>query len=302
MSEKKSKKKKQLVNKAKKIRSIVMMSLMCIMLLSAATYAWFSLSNSAKMSNLTMTVGEATGLQIAAVPKNNDTSKCDWQSNYSLVTDDMKGQLKPATFDGSTFYKPNYDDNGNVSGVTNIATDGTENLTYPNNDDNQTGYYYEVKFYMMSKGGDSSVCLVKGTNITESASRKGTYVVSNGTSKGAEKAVRIAITTGTGNIVSTGANVNTVVYEPNNTTEENEASGKSAGMTYAKMSSNVTTIKQNSDGTFGGGGNSSAVISLSANTPTLITLKIWIEGEDKSCVNEISMESLIGQLQFEQMS
>lgn len=44
------KRQKNIVQKAKKIRSMVMMSLLCILMLSAATYAWFSLSNTAKVS------------------------------------------------------------------------------------------------------------------------------------------------------------------------------------------------------------------------------------------------------------
>lgn len=38
-------KRKRFIRKAKKIRSVVMMALLSMLLLSAATYAWFTLGN-----------------------------------------------------------------------------------------------------------------------------------------------------------------------------------------------------------------------------------------------------------------
>ena len=102
------KRQKNIVQKAKKIRSMVMMSLLCILMLSAATYAWFSLSNTAKVSNLTMTVGDVTGLQIAP-DENGHAGTFGSSIDFSTIT----GKLLPATSqDGKNFFKPYYNEDG----------------------------------------------------------------------------------------------------------------------------------------------------------------------------------------------
>ena len=61
----KTKKQSKGVKRARSMRNVVMMVLICALMLSAATYAWFTLSTSAKVANLSMTVGEETSLLIA---------------------------------------------------------------------------------------------------------------------------------------------------------------------------------------------------------------------------------------------
>lgn len=265
-----------------------MMSLMCIMLLSAATYAWFSLSNAAKMSNLTMTVGAAKGLQIADDPGSSTPADTAWTT--SINAPNVKGKLMPATYDGGTFYKPEYNDDGEVESVT---TTNVVELTSANDDANKEGNYYTMTFYMKSVGADSQVCLVQGTDLA-STSRKGTYVVNNVTAaQDAAAAIRIAITVGS----------TTKVYEPN---ADTNFTGNFATINYSpKKSDNVTTIMQSNTGAFTnstGTGNSDPIFSLTKDEATKVTLHIWIEGEDAHCVNEIQLGNLIGQLQFEQVS
>ena len=61
----KTKKPSKGVRRARSMRNVVMMVLVCALMLSAATYAWFTLSKNAKVANLTMQVGEETSLMIA---------------------------------------------------------------------------------------------------------------------------------------------------------------------------------------------------------------------------------------------
>ena len=144
-----TKKTKSLTQKAKKIRSIIMMTLLCVLMMSAATYAWFTLSNTAKATNLTMTVGDTTGLQIAP-----DTGTGAGTFGSSITFNDIKGTILPATTsNGINFFKPIYGDDGEVSSTE--AT--TEYLDEKNTDTNKEGYYIQYTFYLKSLGADSDV-------------------------------------------------------------------------------------------------------------------------------------------------
>lgn len=286
------KKQRKIVRKAKKIRSIIMMALMCIMLLSAATYAWFTLSDTAKVSNLTMTVGEAKGLRVA--PDNGGTpAEADWKGAISL--DKIKGVLIPATFDGSSFYRPVYDDDGKVTSVA--KDDQVVQLNKGITDEKKEGHYYEWTFYMESLGEDAEICLVKGENLTGNDTKKGTYVVETGTKdaktkQNAAAAVRIAIK----------ANDTTKIYEPNSdlTFSGEQTKAETAAGYTGKIQTN--TIKQSSNGKFGSNDTSSVLFTLQKDKATKITLDIWIEGDDDQCVNQIQLDNLIGQLQFKKAS
>lgn len=286
-----NKKQKKIVKKAKKIRSIIMMSLMCIMLLSAATYAWFTLSSTAKVSNLTMTVGEANGLRVA-MDSGSTPKESDWKPAITFPDNAVKGVLVPATYDGSKFYRPEYNDDGEVDRVVN--DNSVVELNTSNNDTKKEGHYYTLTFYMESLGEDANIRLVEGENLSKD-SRKGTYVIENKkgqkTEQNAAAAVRISINAQDSDVSG--------IYEPNcdmefsgTVTKASTASG------YSKK--NYTTVQQKSDGTFvDGTSHSKAVFKLKADKPTLITLHIWIEGDDAQCVNQIQMDNLIGQLYFE---
>ena len=317
MNEKK--KTKSITKKAKKIRSIVMMSLLCVLMLSAATYAWFTLSKTAKVTNLTMTVGEATGLQIAP---NKGTSTNPEAGDYSgvLTFGDsdpnatgrqagttygasgeyrITGQLLPATTtDGKNFSAPVYDDDSKVKMVT-ATTDKLDNSI---NSTSKTGYYYETEFYLKSLGKDTTVTLRKATtssgavlsnNGVYAGGETGTYVLdkaadnqSNKQSNVGSAAIRISLT----------SDNTTIVYEPNS---DNAASG-TAAIDNSSATAVTTTSKQKMDGTFDG--TQSATIALTKDADTLITMRIWVEGTDDQCVNEINLKNIIAQLQFEEVT
>lgn len=289
------KKKKKVTKKAKKARSVVMMLLMCILLLSAATYAWFSLSNTARVNNLTMTVSEADGLRVA-LDKGSEPAESEWSGSISL--DEVKGVLVPATTsDGKSFSKPEYDDEGKVEKVTALTgTDGE--LTKANTDEKKEGYYYTFTFYMQSLGADADIKLVRGTDLGN-PSRKGTYVVRNSdktkdaktTQDNAAAALRISIQADGSNTMG--------IYEPcadvtfTGTTTAAETS-------YTKVG-NYQTQKQGVNGGFGASyssDNSDMIFHLTKDKKTKITLHIWVEGEDDQCVNQIELDNLLMQLQF----
>lgn len=305
-----TKKTKSLVKKAKKIRSMIMMTLLCVLMMSAATYAWFTLSNTAKATNLTMTVGESTGLQIA-----EDNSGTAGTFGSSIAFEAVKGKLLPATTnDGRTFQKPHYNDDGEVDGVETVNNDeffvgNTLDAASADpgisSDTTKEGYYIQYAFWLKSLGSDAHIKLVRGTGISDglyidSGTYTGTYVLAKTVDEDkkvpASAAVRMSF------VPTSAKSTGTTVFEPNsNLPAQNIV--LSEGADYAKIAdraeiTNVvgSTIMHNGDGTVTA--TNGDVVELTKNTPTKITLNVWIEGTDPQCVNQISAKNLIGQLVF----
>lgn len=294
MREENEKKQKNIVKKAKKIRSMVMMSLLCVLMLSAATYAWFTLSNTAKVSNLTMTVGDVTGLQIA---EDNGSAPAEGAWKSSIEGGTISGKLLPATTtNGIKMLEPTYDDNGAVENTT----EATKYLTSASVSTDE-GYWIEKTFYLRARGkaGDTTkIKLVDGTGIGNTGiwveankdNYNGTYVLSKnaGTSgilPGA--AVRISF--------QKNDETTTTVFEPNSnyTTAATEIATDSRG----DKSIINSTVQETMEGTcsFVSADN---IFTLTNNTATKITMRIWIEGGDPQCGNEIAAQDVITQLKF----
>lgn len=285
-----TRKTKSLTQKAKKIRSVVMMTLLCVLLMSAATYAWFTLSNTAKATNLTMTVGDTSGLQIAP-----DDGSLESQLKFasSIEFTEVKGKLLPATTtNGKSFLKPDYDDDGSVK-ATLLDVGANEYLPMNNTETEKEGYYILYTFWLRSLGADSSVKLVAGDG-----SSTGTYVVYNKTNnQTSEPAVSGAGAVRMSFVSSKDTVEKVAIFEPNN--DLPTPAGLQVGTDWAKDnntdSAKTPTVSQKSDGTIA---SNTSIIDLKADTPTKITLYVWIEGKDPQCVNQISAQSLKGQLVF----
>lgn len=282
---------KNITQKAKKIRSMIMMTLLCVLMMSAATYAWFTLSNTSKVSNLTMTVGDVSGLQIAEDENGAEPADDKWKGATDEV--EFKGTLLPATTtDGINILKPKYSDDGAVESVE-ATTDG-DKLTKDSNDTAE-GYYVEYTFWLRASGaaeGKTTVQLEVGKNLndgvySETGNHEGTYSLSS--KKGANNvlpsaAVRISL-------INNGT---AKVYEPN-------TDFKPAAKIYALDKRDVKTAKssdvqQNVDGTFKS--SNSNVLTLNNNEATKITLKLWLEGTDGQCGNDIAAQDIKTQLKF----
>ncbi len=285
-----TKKNKSLVKKAKKIRSVIMMTLLCVLMMSAATYAWFTLSNTSKVSNMTMTVGDVSGLQVADDENGTEPQPDAWKGATTAVT--FKGTLLPATTtDGINIKQPKYNEDGAVS---ELETSEPAKLDKTSAESDQ-GYYVEYTFWIRATGADGQTTTVKldegkDTNngvYAENSSATGTYSLSK--AKGTNgilpsAAVRVSL------IKDNTAKV----YEPN-------SNFSTASTIYAKdersdQAAKVSDVKQNITGEFSPA--DSNVLTLTNNVATKITLKLWLEGTDPQCGNEITAKDIITQLQF----
>lgn len=282
--------------KVKKIRSTIMMLLLCVLLMSAATYAWFTLSNTAKVSNLTMTVGDVTGLQIADDTGSASTKPSNnaWKQATTAVT--FNGKLLPATTtNGKTFLKPVYDDEGKVSDTQQAA----EKLDKSTTNANAEGYYIEFNFWLKALGnaGDTTtVKLEKGTGLNngiyaDAQNPSGTYSLSKENGENSvlpSAAVRMSLVNGEA----------VKVFEPNS--DFNTSADQKATDSRSSKTAKASDIQQNIAGTFGAGNadTSDAVLTLQNNEATRITLYLWIEGTDDQCGNEIAAKNIVSQLKF----
>lgn len=286
-ADKKTKKSKVV---AKKMRSVIMMTLLCVMLLSTATYAWFTLSDTARVLDLTLTIGGESGLLIA--PAASASTPGTYKSVLSFGADSkdydgsaggaryqIGGKLLPATTaDGRTFRKPVYaaTDGSIVTGVESLS--GGDRLTSASGKDAE-GYYYETVFWLKAvSSGDLQVTLA-GKDGDD-----GTFVaIEDSSMADGAAAVRISLSTPS----------QTLVYEPHA-----DVTGTGKGYSSATDNSRASvvsdTMKQSSNGNFTN--RKSLTVS---NTGTMVTMRIWIEGTDDMCVNEIMAEQIRAQLQFE---
>lgn len=298
---KETKKPKSFIKKAKKVRSMVMMTLLCVLMMSAATYAWFTLSNTAKASNLTMTVGDVTGLQVADYE--SDTAPTDESDKWKSATSEVKfnGKLLPAnSTDGISIYEPHYTDDGSVDKIETAVT--TKYLTNTSLAGAE-GYYVEHSFWIRAQGpdgGTTKVQLDKGVNLnsgvytfpendTNANKPSGTYCISKAAGEDGilpSAAVRIGIInnkTSTATVFEPNSDFNTEAQKK--ATDTSGASGPSSPITQSLTTGEIST------------GNN-VVFTLDNNEPTKITLRIWLEGTDKQCGNEIAAQDIVTQLKF----
>lgn len=268
--------KKRVRTKGQKIRSIIMMALLCIAMLSGATYAWFTLSNTARVTNMQLTVGEASGLLIS------DAENGTFSPSINMFNFSEKKLMPAGTTDGINFLIPHYDEDGKVDKVFSEGTDTAKKLGKDNTEND--GHYIEWEFWLKS-GVATQVRLSKGEGSGETL--KGTYVKRNDgqLDNRCLAALRISLSDGT----------NTIVYEPyvDFVDEAGTKAETTRDLSYTAVDS---TSKQKSNGKFSVP--QSKKISLEANRAKKITMRIWIEGSDPQCVNEISASKIMGQLQF----
>lgn len=239
---------------------------------------------------MTMTVGDVSGLQIAE-DEGTEPTDDKWKGATDSVQ--FKGILLPATTtDGINILKPKYSEDGTVENVE--ATTDNDKLT-KNSTETSQGYYVEYSFWLRASGAENGTTTVKlddGENTNNgiyNADKNpgGTYSLSSKLGPNnvlPSAAVRISLINGS----------DVKVYEPNQDFDT-VAKIHAQDMRESKdaKSSDVTQ-------TIAGAFNSSDsnVITLNNNVATKIVLKLWLEGTDLQCGNEIAAQDIKTQLKF----
>lgn len=262
--------KKKTKKKWREIRSAVTM--MCVMaaMLSSATFAWFTLTNSPTVTGMQMTAAATGGLQVS------DSENGTYGDSLNFA-DAIIHKLSPVTATGAaTFAKPVY---------SGTEVNATEALTPADAVDK--GYVLKYTCWLKATEGTVNVGLMGGTGST------GTYVVRTNNQSASEQA------TGAMRVGFHTSNVTPdwKIYAPNATAN---FSGTMATNNVAVVDAD---IKQDaSNGTFE---ISTGVYSSTSNamfevstTPVQVDIYFWIEGTDPQCVNEIQTDEMKAQIQF----
>lgn len=165
----------------------------------SATYTWFSISRTPKVSDMSISITSQTGMELSHAWDGEDE---EWtqQLDLSKTIDEEISPLKPVTWvnEEERFYAANYGVDGRITDLGNVLSD--ENNA---NRDDAYGYYMITSFYART-GASVSVSLAPATTSTDGLEGSGTYVIgtpmwdgekivhTNG-GNGAENAIRVGI-------------------------------------------------------------------------------------------------------------
>lgn len=281
MKENKLREGKKQENKAKEkkkdLRKKIILFCVCILLLGSATFAWFSVSNSPKVTNLALVAGTSGNLKIA------DTAAGPFGDMVDLSTGsggNMRNVvLNPTTTqNGRDFFAPVYKE----SRVTGVEAIGSSDLN--------TNYVYEKVFYLMAETENTTSKIRKYDIyfVGIKTDGGGTYITDVKSGNAAASAIRISFTLEDGT---------TVIYEPNT---DIHVSGEHAESSLGNSYGSYETVKQLSNRMFQNAtnNNSERIFTLTENTPTKVTMRVWVEGTDQDCVNAIAAGEIMGQIQF----
>lgn len=292
-----------------------------LLLLVTATYTWFSLSKTPRVSNMDVYVTSPVGLEIALM---KDSEEWGQEVRFADMVSETS-PLKPCTWSdlNEAFYAIAYGVDGRMTNQW-IELNDEENA----NTMDSSGYYTKGTFYARSDTG-VAVSLSDAVTMDNGTESAGTYLIGspiwNGQTlvhedggSGAEDAIRIGIRV---TPMEEGAEVNSLstfyIYEPNSdehadsTTEYVETENIDDGgplvpadrlfTQTASTWSEVTPVQESvvlrNMGKFN---TDTHLFTLEKDEMVRIDLYIWLEGQDVDCTNLIGQEAKIfAALQFE---
>lgn len=315
---------KQTKKRSRKARILIYFYVLLILmsLFTVASYTWFSLSRTPRVSDMNMYINSQTGLELSADPGAEEwVQQLDFRDLVDVTT-----PLRPITWSDQQqcFYAAGYGIDGRLTGYDMWQPLNDERNA---NKDNLDGYYIKSTLYARS-GVAMSVTLSEAVEVDEGVNGSGTYVIGtpiwdseeiihNNGGQGAENAVRIGIRTTPvdQNGTPIGEKSPLYIYEPN-------ADGHNDGSSEYVQTPSMDGTEQLVDDEY--------LILQSASTwteaspvqrtvvikdlgefvdkPTLFTLKageivqidlyIWLEGQDIDCTNEIREAQILANVQF----
>ncbi len=294
--------------------------LILLILLTVASYTWFSLTQTPRVSDMYMYVNADTGLEFALAPDAEDwTLQLDFRDMVDVTT-----VLRPITWSDAEerFYAVSY-------GIDGRLTGRLEPLTDERNANKTTldGYYIKATFFART-GFPVEVSLAPAVEVDQGIQGSGTYLIGypqwdaeeivhyNG-GLGGECAVRIGlrITPVDNTGQELGPDSGLYVYEPNSDLHINGSRGyvptQSIDMTPNLVPEDRLILQTASTWTEADPVQRGVVIhelgefttdpylfSLGQNEMVRIDLYIWLEGQDIDCTNQINRAKVLANIQF----
>lgn len=303
----------------RKLFVLLWLVLILFILTTVATYTWFSISQTPRVSDLYMFINTETGLEIATSPEGEWGYQLDFREMVNVTT-----PLRPITWSekDQCFYAAGYGLDGRMTGTWEPLNDNQHA-----NKKTLDGYYIKATFYART-GQDVTVSLSPAVEIEEGVSGSGTYLIGtpvwdsevirheNG-GMGAETAVRVGIrvtpvdTTG----APTDINSTFYIYEPNADGHIDGSTGyvptPSIDLTQTLVPEDRLILQSASTWTeaypvqrnvvikdLGEFTGNTELFKLQADNMVRIDLYIWLEGQDIDCTNAINEAQIMANIQF----
>lgn len=294
--------------------------LLLFVLLTAASYTWFSISKTPRVSSLSMYVSADFRLELALKV---DSEEWGSQLSYADMVPDNT-PLRPVTWsekDGC-FYAAVYGRDGRLTGRWDKLSDERNA-----NKNNYESYYCVGTFYARSSE-NVTVSLSPAVEVEEGLAGAGTFLVGAplwdydelahvNAGQGAENAVRIGIkiTHLDENDLPTGEDPIFYIYEPNcdkhtDGTEGYAATpsidGSDALVPSDRLLTQTHSVWTEADPvennvqiyTFGEFNTPVELFYLEGGSKVKIQLYIWLEGQDVDCTNVIKEAQILASIQF----
>lgn len=296
------------------------MILVLLILLTVASYTWFSLSQTPRVSDLYMFVNSPAGLELSLHPGAEEWEKqLDFRDMVSVTA-----PLRPVTWSerDQRFYAGNYGIDGRLTGQWEPLSDERNA-----NKDNLDGYYVKAAFYARS-GQAVTVSLSPAVEVDEGTQGSGTFligypewnaeeIVHNNGGRGGESAVRIGfrITPVNATGTPTGERSRFIIYEPNCDMHPGGEFGyvptPSLDGTPTLVDDSRMILQSSSVWTEANPVQRNVVIrqlgdfitprqlfKLNAGEMVRIELYVWLEGQDVDCTNKITQAQILASVQF----
>lgn len=296
------------------VKNALVMVVVMAAMMSTATYAWFTFTDSATVTGMQMAASGSSGLKVSL----NGTAWLDTiDLRDALVGTEDEGKLKSisqltvgaATENGSplsnlngfvpTFYKPVYGegDSGTVTGLEAVTSE-TELASLAavyNFQIKAEGEAQEVALEFAGQGDFTEDMLEGGFGVDNGeAIVDGSFMVNvdPDNTYDAKRAVRVGL--------KVEGSEKMIIWEPNEEKETDAGTAAATAEAYggAAYESSVATNGTNGQVTRGGTNTTSDALFTADTDGVEVTVYVWLEGTDPSCVNEIRADQLVGQLKF----
>ncbi len=301
----------------------VILLLVLLTLLTVATYTWFSLSRTPRVSDMNMYITTREGLELSADPKSEEWVK---QLDFRLI-ESVTAPLRPITWSQQQqrFVAALYGADGRLTGY-NLWTPLSDDFNA--NRDDVYGYYIKSTFYVRT-GVEMDVTLSPAVEVDEGINGSGTYVIGaplwdaeavshNNGGQGAESAIRIGfrITEADANgEVAENAKSTFFIYEPNSDTHIDGSLGyvptpsidgaeQLIGSEYlirqtASTWTETNPVKRNAViKRLGEFTDTPVLFHIRPGQTIKIDLYVWLEGQDVDCTNQMNAAQIVANIQF----
>jgi hypothetical protein len=312
---------KQTKNKRRGLSVLYIYALiMLFALLTVATYTWFSLSKTPRVSDLAIHITSAHGLELAS---KHDAEAWTRQLDFLGLVDET-APLRPATWSDKEqrFFAATYGIDGRLTDHWDPLSDETNA-----NRNNAHGYYTKITFFART-GQSVTATLSPAVAVEEGLQGAGTYVIGtpvwnadairhdNGGS-GAECAVRVGfrITKLNPDGSPKDSDPTFIIYEPNG---DSHLDGTTGFLTTPSIDGTdhlvaedrlilqSTSVWEEVDPVqretlihkLGEFTTPNQLFSLDPEEIAQIDLYLWLEGQDADCTNQISAAKILANIQF----